>query len=257
MERQAGGRTPPCWRSRPRCWSPAPRKLVPLGKVPLRGLAEPLPLYRLLGVANRSSWLVRSGSRALTTLVGRQQELALLHQALRRAEGRDGEPGEARAVALVADAGMGKSRLVHDFLGASPLAVWRVMRVETTVHSLAVPYLLVTALLRSSSAARAGRSPGGDRRPAGRADVGVGDRLHAAAALPGQRCRWARPRPDRSDPAPAGICWPRWSASCGARRHRQPLILVIEDYHWLDASSVEAGRGLLDGLAAAARPAAA
>ncbi|TDH61426.1 adenylate/guanylate cyclase domain-containing protein [Dankookia rubra] len=225
-------------------------QLVPLGKVPLRGLAEPLGLYRLLGVANRSSWLVRSGSRALTTLVGRQQELALLGQALRRAAG-GGEQAAAQAVALVADAGMGKSRLVHDFLGAPVLAGWRVMRVETTVHSLAVPYLLVTALLREI----VGCAPGDPvaeiaaRLPARLAALMPDAAIDGAPLLRYLDSDAGGPDLDPTDPSQRRR--QLLAALVGVLRRqaaRQPLVIVIEDYHWLDASSVELVEELLDGL---------
>ena len=49
---------------------------------------------------------------------------------------------------MVADAGMGKSRLLHEFLGRLEQGAWHILRVETTARSTAIPYFLVTALLR-------------------------------------------------------------------------------------------------------------
>jgi adenylate cyclase len=83
-----------------------------LGQVALKGIAEPLPVFRLVSATDRPSWIVRSGAKALSTFVGREDELAQLTLALGRAWA-----GRAQAVALVADAGMGKSRLLHEFLG--------------------------------------------------------------------------------------------------------------------------------------------
>ena len=43
---------------------------------------------------------------------------------------------------------MGKSRLLHEFLGNLAHGAWHVMRVETTAQSTAIPYFLIAALLR-------------------------------------------------------------------------------------------------------------
>ena len=120
-----------------------------VGKMSLKGIAEPLPVFRLLSATDRPSWIVRSGAKALSTFVGREEELAQLSAALERASA-----GHAQAIALVADAGMGKSRLLHEFLEGLPQGAWHAIRVETTAQSTAFPYFLITALLRRSWAVR-------------------------------------------------------------------------------------------------------
>src|SRR5215218_5851964 len=82
-----------------------------MGAVALKGIAEPVSAFRLLSDADRPSWIIRSGAKALSTFVGREHERAELSAALERAAA-----GRAQSVALVADAGMGKSRLLHQFL---------------------------------------------------------------------------------------------------------------------------------------------
>ena len=114
-----------------------------IGKIALKGITEPLPVFRLVSATDRPSWIVRSGAKALSTFVGREDELAQLSLVLSRAWA-----GRTQAVALVADAGMGKSRLLHEFLGNLAQGAWHVMRVETTPQSTAIPYFLIAALLR-------------------------------------------------------------------------------------------------------------
>ena len=43
---------------------------------------------------------------------------------------------------------MGKSRLLHEFVDSLPQGTWHIVRVETTARSTAIPYFLITALLR-------------------------------------------------------------------------------------------------------------
>ena len=107
--------------------------LEPMGPLSLKGIAEPVPVYRLLGAASRPSWTVRSGAAALARFVGREEELAQLRGALERAAA-----GRVQAVALVGEPGIGKSRLLHEFVGGLAPGTWHVMRVETTAQSAAI-----------------------------------------------------------------------------------------------------------------------
>ena len=77
----------------------------------LKGKSEPVPAYRLVGVRNVSD----VSTRRSAPLVGRDDELALLGAAL-----DDSAASSAcRLVTIVGDAGVGKSRLTSEFLGAS------------------------------------------------------------------------------------------------------------------------------------------
>jgi hypothetical protein len=108
--------------------------LESIGRISLKGIAEPLPLFRLLSATDRPSWIVRSGAKALSTFVGREEELRQLSLTVARAWA-----GRMQAVALVADAGMGKSRLLHEFAGTLAQGSWHVMRVGTTPQSTLPP----------------------------------------------------------------------------------------------------------------------
>ena len=72
----------------------------------LKGLRAPVALYRVV----RASGGRRGGARALTPLVGRENELALLTRRWSRALG-----GEGQFVQIVGEPGIGKSRLIEEF----------------------------------------------------------------------------------------------------------------------------------------------
>ena len=81
------------------------------GAQALKGLAEPLRLYRVIrpsGVRGRLE--AAAASRGLTPFVGREDELRLLMSRWERAR-----EGEGQVALIIGEAGIGKSRLVHRF----------------------------------------------------------------------------------------------------------------------------------------------
>ena len=84
-----------------------------LGQFPVKGLADPVEVFELVGASTVRRRLQASAARGLTRFVGRQTELAALQQALEQAG-----TGHGQVVAVVGEAGVGKSRLVYEFLHA-------------------------------------------------------------------------------------------------------------------------------------------
>ena len=82
-----------------------------LGPVPVKGLAEPVEVYELVGATALRRRLQVAVARGLSPFVGRQSELEALQQALARAGA-----GQGQVVALLGEPGVGKSRLVYEFL---------------------------------------------------------------------------------------------------------------------------------------------
>jgi TOMM system kinase/cyclase fusion protein len=80
----------------------------PLGAQPLKGVAYPIEILRVLGTSAAQSRLEAMAPRGHTPLVGREEEVALLRQ--RWAQVQD---GLGQVVLLSGEAGIGKSRLVQ------------------------------------------------------------------------------------------------------------------------------------------------
>src|SRR2546427_701711 len=93
-----------------------------LGLVPVKGLAEPLAVYELLGASALHSRFQAAMARGLTRFVGREPALDSLHQALERARA-----GQGQVVAVVGEAGMGKSRLVYECIHTLETQGWLVL----------------------------------------------------------------------------------------------------------------------------------
>lgn len=84
----------------------------PLGPVTIRGKSDPLQIHLVLGAKPRRSLLTGRGVEGVETqMVGRDAEMGLLQRALQTAvSGRTGQ-----VITIVADAGVGKSRLLQEY----------------------------------------------------------------------------------------------------------------------------------------------
>jgi predicted ATPase len=79
-----------------------------LGEYTLRGVSQPLNVYRVLRESGVHSRLDLVSTRGLTPLVGREQEVGLLLERWEQVK-----TGHGHVVLLTGDAGIGKSRLVQ------------------------------------------------------------------------------------------------------------------------------------------------
>jgi len=208
-----------------------------VGPLALEGRAEPILAYRLLAVSHRRHAIDEAISAHKTMFVGRDNELAVLNDFLRQAQ-----TGQGRAVGVVGEPGIGKSRLLSEF--HRQLATESVTWVEGRCHSYAalIPYWLVIDLLRSNCrivetdtpeaiAAKVRSSLG---------EVGLDPDQDGAVLLHllGIKDLAEAPAPSNPEAVKAKIfeVFRRLSIQ-GSRR--RTLILALEDLHWVDKASEE------------------
>jgi class 3 adenylate cyclase/tetratricopeptide (TPR) repeat protein len=115
----------------------------PLGLVSVKGLAHPVQIYEVTGAGAARTRLEVAAERGLTRFVGRDIEL----QQLRRVQLLAGQ-GQGQVVAIVGEAGVGKSRLVREFLNQQHAADWLVLESKSASYGQGTPYLPVIELLR-------------------------------------------------------------------------------------------------------------
>jgi class 3 adenylate cyclase/tetratricopeptide (TPR) repeat protein len=208
-----------------------------LGEFQVKGKVEPVRAYAVTAELAGRTRLEISRERGLTPLIGRERELKRLMDAYRcTAE------GSAATVVLTGEPGVGKSRLLYEFLCRLDAAGTRELSTACLSYGRTLPYHPILDLLRRELEIPDGMSAGDIR-------VRVGERLRAlgrdsdepAALL--AHFLGAPASPDvlaRLEPAQlkqrtfAVACEVLLAASDGAL-----AVIVIENVHWLDASSEE------------------
>ena len=121
-------------------------QVTPLGPVPVKGLDAPVEVFELVSASGLRRRLQTAAVRGLTRFVGRDTEFAALVHALARAGA-----GQGQVVALVGEAGVGKSRLVYELTHSHHLQGWRVLESASVSYGKATPYFPVIDLLKRYS----------------------------------------------------------------------------------------------------------
>jgi class 3 adenylate cyclase/tetratricopeptide (TPR) repeat protein len=114
-----------------------------LGLLPVKGLEAHVEAYEMLGAGPLRSRLHAAAARGLTRFVGRDAEIEQLRQAISRAAA-----GHGQVVALVGEAGVGKSRLVWELTHSHRTHGWLVLECHAVSYGTATPYLPVIDLFR-------------------------------------------------------------------------------------------------------------
>ena len=115
----------------------------PLGPVPVKGLAQPVEVFELLGAMPTRTRLQAAAARGLTRFVGRQAELEALRLALERTG-----TGHGQVVAVIGEPGVGKTRLFYEFTHAPRTPGWLILESHSVSYGKATPYLPVRDLLK-------------------------------------------------------------------------------------------------------------
>lgn len=217
-------------------------ELVDLGLLELKGLAAPVPGWRVAAQRNLSSRFERHALDPVSAMVGRDHELALIMErwghALR---------GEGQVVVLTGDAGIGKSRLTRAVIDAVRAGEHeRIMLHCSPYHADSSFYPLVQHLSHAlrleeaeDAAARlerlkAGLAAADPRIMAELLQLGGADLLGPLDLTPQQ----LRNRIMEES-----------SEEMRALARRKPLLFIIEDAHWIDASTLAMLEACLDKIA--------
>ena len=195
--------------------------IEPVEPLELKGKAERVPAYRLISVREADSVERRHDS----PLVGRARELALLADEL-AASARD---GSCRLVTLVAQAGVGKSRLIEEFVQAAQPDT-RVLKGRCLPYGRGITFWPLVEIVRDAAAIRDDDTPEEARakllQAAGPGGEEAVARVASAVGL------------GETDYPLDEVFW-------GTRKllerqaARQPLVVVFEDIHWAETAFLD------------------
>ncbi len=207
-----------------------------LGSHEVKNKAEPLHVFHAVRATGPRSRVDVSAERGLSTYVGRQAELDVL-----RTRYEDARGGSGQVVFISGEAGLGKSRLVHEFRERldDDDHLWLLGRCIS--YGADIPYVPIVDLARSASGIDETDS---ERQMDAKLTARVADLGGDEAHLPYLRYLLS------IDPGAHGVLEedpmlrkPRVFEAfrdvlLGAAQ-RQPTVLVIEDLHWIDPPSAE------------------
>jgi class 3 adenylate cyclase/tetratricopeptide (TPR) repeat protein len=221
--------------------------LEDLGEFDVKGVGEAVRVHKLLGMGSARTRFDVSRNRGLTHFVGRAPDLQTLEQALDRARS-----GQGAVLAVIAEAGTGKSRLCFEFAEACRGAGYPVTEGHAVAHGKSIPLIPVLEVFRDYFGIGDRDDPRAAREKiAGRLlllDSDFRDVLPVLFDFLGVA--------DPEDPAPRLDPEARQRRLFGVVRAllkrstaERPGILMIEDLHWLDGSSEVWVRNWVDAVA--------
>ena len=220
-----------------------------IGPTAVKGLAEPIEVYEMVGASTVRSRFAAAAARGLTKFVGRTVEMEQLAQALDRAKA-----GRGQVVAVTGEPGVGKSRLYYEFVHSHRVQDCLVVESASVSYGKAAAFLPVIELLRNYF-----RIEARDDARTVREKV-TGRLLSLDRAL---------------EPFLAPLLWlldvavddPQWERLDPRERRQQtldgvkrlllresqvqPVVVVFEDLHWIDAETQALVDALVESLPAA------
>ncbi|MBL7183608.1 MAG: AAA family ATPase, partial [Anaerolineae bacterium] len=211
-----------------------------LGRIEVKGKAEPVPVYRVMAPKVVPS-KVRGIVGLESPLVGREAEFAALREAVERLHA-----GVGGVVTLVGEAGIGKSRLVAELRGGAVTAPPRWVEGRCLSYGASIAYLLWLDVLRSVLGMSVEDSPGAVRDELRQMVQSlcpdhfddVYPYLGWLMSLPLEAEDEARIRDLEGEKLKSGTFRAMETLiQCAAGE--RPLVLVCEDLHWADPTSME------------------
>src|SRR5262249_45756487 len=223
-----------------------------IGAVQVKGVSQPVEAFEVVAATAARTRVQAAAVRGLTPLVGRRSEIEVFSRLVEKAAS-----GTGQILAMVGEPGLGKSRLVHEFIRHQLRPGWLVLEGVSVSYGKATPYFPLIEMLRGYFQIADGE--GSDNiRGQGVMHIWELDNLFKDATPPILSLLGALP--DKVDPSAP---WTQFKDVADAaerylgmdpqqrRRYtfdalkrvliresqRQPLLIVFEDLHWIDSET--------------------
>jgi DNA-binding SARP family transcriptional activator len=198
----------------------------------VRGQLELLPT----STGSKAGIMPQRTAPARTPFIGRERELASLNSELEKSR------GGARVALLAGEVGIGKTRLWQEWLAALPAGANRVvLQAHCLEATQALPFTPVVELFRE---------PAGGRhlsvRESGVPPLWLAEVARVIPELSGGAPSLPPPAPLQADEERRRLF--EGFARCLLALNAQPLIVFIDDVHWIDSASLDWLAFILDRL---------
>jgi tetratricopeptide (TPR) repeat protein len=217
-----------------------------LGEKAVKGKEEPVNVYRAIAPSTRRTRFDVSAERGLTPFVGRERELELLLDGFERSKS-----GRGQAFSIMAEAGVGKSRLLYEFRKAVANEDVTFLEGRCLSYSKGVAYHPVIEILKANF-----DIPEGDGDLEIREKVKKGLKIlvaDEASTLP-YLLELLSVKDSGIDKIPMSPEVKKDRVIEALRRivlkgsEIRPLIMAFEDLHWIDKSSEDHLKHLLESI---------
>ena len=219
-------------------------ELMPLGALNVKGKEELVVAHKVVGEKPVSTRFEAAAEHGLTPFVGRDHELAVLKGYLEQAK-----RGQGQVVFISGVAGIGKSRLLHEFQRSSLDEGVTLMEGHCISYGRIIPYLPIIDIIKRNFGVE---EVDDNERIIRRVDESTADwEKSAQATVPYLKYLL---NVDPGDPTVAvmdpmerraGILDSLRALLLQESRH-QPLVVIVEDLHWIDKNSTDALTALVD-----------
>ncbi|HEY5864913.1 MAG TPA: AAA family ATPase [Candidatus Tectomicrobia bacterium] len=228
------------------------QRIVRLEALPLEDVYGPAThgrIYKILGQRRRRVPAMVHTAQAGAPFVGRARELAVLHAIWTHVT-----RGQGQVVGVVGESGMGKSRLIAEFRQSLCSEPHTYLQGHCVSYGQTMPYQPVLTLLRHACGIAAGDRPAVMATKVRRRLQAVG--IDPAVAAPyllhllgsaseSERLAGLSPREYQASTLAVLVQWGLQSS------RRCPLVVEVEDLHWIDSTSETCLTALAERLAGA------
>jgi class 3 adenylate cyclase/tetratricopeptide (TPR) repeat protein len=220
-----------------------------LPETDFKGIAQPIVPYRVLEESNVQSRFEASQKKGFTEFAGRQDELAALYACLDKAAA-----GSGQFVTVVGEAGLGKSRLLYEFRHSINRSQITILQGRCQSYGSKTPYLPFINALRRGLQLRQEDSPLRLQQKAVANVLQIDPALALylpmylhLLSIPSEKYRLPE---DLLGPKLESALQNALAAIFTLSSRRRPMVLVMEDWHWVDEASNKAMHKLI-GMTAA------
>ncbi len=219
----------------------------PRGRVDVKGLRDPVDTYALTATSPVRSRLQVAAARGLTRFIGRATQMTELLLAMQKAR-----QGHGQVVAAIGEPGAGKSRVVWEFVHRARAEGWQVFDTYAAPYGKHVAYLPLIGLLKMAFGIT-DEDDGGAVASKIRSHLGPEAfprflaPFLAVFGVPPEDARWDVLDPDHR----RRRILESFKHLVVRESQLQPLCIVVEDLHWIDAETQAVLDSLVDSVATA------